>query len=140
MDDLPREIKPPAGGGFDKRGAVHRSRALSCESINDRLEKAWVVADAISKVHALCSSPSVLASSSAAAVPSGEAGADETTLISMGLTFRASALTGITALIYIFSEDGKKLHVAHKCGASVSRFFEEDDPLRQGVKAPMMTG
>ena len=133
LEDLPREIKPPAGGWFDKNGAVHRSHALSCEIINDRIDKAWVVADAINKVQALCSSSSATASSSTSVVPTGNFGVDDTNLISTGLTFLASALTDITTLIYVFSEDGKKLHVAHKCGASVARFFEEDDPLRQGA-------
>ena len=134
LEDLPREIKPPTGDWFDKHGTGHRSHALACENINARLEKAWVVADAISKVQTLCSSSSVSAPSMfASTLDVVDLAANEDSVVSTGLALPATAITGIATLIHSHSEDGKKLHVTHKCGAAVARFFEEDDPLRQGA-------
>ena len=139
LEDLPREIKPPARGWFDKHGTVHRSNALACETINNRLGSAWAAADAILKLQALCSPSSVSfpvalsASSTSALVPIVDA-SDDASVISTGVTLLATTLAAISGLIYnYYSEDGKKLHVSHKCAATVAKLFEEDDPLRQGA-------
>ena len=58
---------------------------------------------------------------------------DDASVISTGVNLLATALAAISGLIYNYSEDGKKLHVSHKCGAAVAKLFEEDDPLRQGA-------
>ena len=94
-----------------------------------------MVADAISEVQSLCSSSSVSAPSMVASTSDVvDLAASEDSIVSNGSALLATAITGITtALIHSYSEDGKKLHVAHKCGAAVARFFEEDDPLRQGA-------
>jgi hypothetical protein len=138
LEDLPREIKPPAGGWFDKHGTVHRANALACETINNRLATAWINADAIVKLQDLClpsaaSLPSALnAPSTSTSVPIVDA-SDDASVIATGVTLMSTALTAITGLIYNYSEDGKKLHVSHKCGPTVAKHFEEDDPLRQGA-------
>ena len=138
LEDLPREIKPPTGGWSDKHGTVHRSNALACETINNRLGIAWAAADAILRLQALCSSPAVSlpaalnAPSTSASVTIVDA-SDDASVISTGVTLLATTLAAISGLIYNYSEDGKKLHVSHKCGATVAKLFEEDDPLRQGA-------
>ena len=68
--------------------------------------------------------------STSASLPIVDA-SDDAYVISTGVTLLATALAAISGLIYNYSEDGKKLHVSHKCGAAVARLFEEDDPLRQ---------
>ena len=91
--------------------------------MNTRLEKAWVVADAISKVQTLCSSTSVSAPSMFASTSDVvDLAAYEDSVVSTGLALLATAITGIAALIHSYSEDGKKLRVAHKWGAAVASF------------------
>ena len=55
---------------------------------------------------------------------------DDASVIANGVTLLATALAAVSGVIYNYSEDGKKLHVSHKCGATVAKLFEEDDPLR----------
>ena len=45
-----------------------------------------------------------------------------------------AAVMALALLIYNLHEKGRKLHVSHSHGSRVARFFEEDDPMRQGAE------